>query len=129
MSIETISAHGAGGVRLNVHVAGPEDGTPVLLLHGQGCSGRVWQGVMSGRLAHSTRMIAPDYRGHGRSEKPRRGYRSNAIWAADIAALVAHFGLARPTPGTHRSSTILSASSKRSTHFCSRAPTLESTDA
>jgi non-heme chloroperoxidase len=96
VSIETITAHGAGGVRLNVHVAGPEDGTPVLLLHGQGCSGRVWQGVMSGPLACSARMIAPDYRGHGRSEKPRRGYRSSATWAADITALIAHFGLARP---------------------------------
>ncbi|HEV3321894.1 MAG TPA: alpha/beta hydrolase [Solirubrobacteraceae bacterium] len=94
--IDSTSVPGAGGVRLNVRVAGPEHGTPVLLLHGQSCSGRVWQGVMSGPLAGSARMIAPDYRGHGRSDKPHRGYRSSEIWAADIAALVAHFGLARP---------------------------------
>ena len=95
-NIESASVPGAGGVRLNVHLAGPKDGTPVLLLHGQGCSGRVWQDVMSGRLAQSARMVAPDYRGHGRSEKPNRGYRKSSIWAADIAALEAHFGLDRP---------------------------------
>ncbi len=83
-------------MRLHVHVAGPEDGTPVLLLHGQASSGRIWHDVMSGPLAQSAWMIAPDYRGHGRSDKPRRGYRSSETWAADIAALVAHFGLQRP---------------------------------
>jgi pimeloyl-ACP methyl ester carboxylesterase len=94
--IQAVAVTAAGGTRLHVHVAGPEDGTPVLLLHGQACSGRVWHEVMSGPLAESARMIAPDYRGHGRSDKPHRGYRKSSIWAADIAALVAHFGLDRP---------------------------------
>jgi non-heme chloroperoxidase len=87
---------GSGDVGLHVYVSGPWDGIPVLFLHGQGSSGRVWREVMSGPLAQRARMIAPDYRGHGLSDKPRRGYRASRTWAADVAALVAHFGLDRP---------------------------------
>jgi pimeloyl-ACP methyl ester carboxylesterase len=57
------------------------------LLHGLGVSGQVWQGI--GRLlAPSTRLIAPDLRGHGESDKPSAGYLPRD-YVGDIAALLA----------------------------------------
>ncbi len=73
-NVQTTSVPGAGSVRLNVRVAGPDDGIPVLLLHGQALSGRVWHKAMTGPLAQTARMIAPDYRAHGQLQKPRSGW-------------------------------------------------------
>lgn len=54
-------------------------GTPLLLLHGLGDQGLVWQGVAE-RLATQFRCIAPDLRGHGNSDKPpKSAYGSDAI--------------------------------------------------
>jgi len=64
------------------------DGPPLVLLHGLGVSGAVWQGI--GRLlVPSVRMIAPDLRGHGESDKPSAGYLPRD-YVGDIAALLAH---------------------------------------
>ena len=57
--------------RLSVEVAGT--GSPILLLHGLGGSGRYWAGL--GPLLDGTRMlIAPDLAGFGRSDKPGLDY-------------------------------------------------------
>jgi pimeloyl-ACP methyl ester carboxylesterase len=59
-----------------------------VLLHGLGVSGAVWQGI--GRLLHPfARLIAPDLRGHGESDKPSAGYLPRD-YVGDIAALAAH---------------------------------------
>ena len=47
----------------------PGAGTPVLLLHGIGMHGRTWDPLVD-ELPASTRVIAPDLRGHGRSQVP-----------------------------------------------------------
>jgi pimeloyl-ACP methyl ester carboxylesterase len=58
------------------------------LLHGLGVSGQVWQGF--GRLLEpSLRLIAPDLRGHGESDKPSAGYLPRD-YVGDVAALLAH---------------------------------------
>lgn len=60
----------SGGVRIHVEVTGPEDGQPVLLLHGFPDSGRLWH-HQTGALAEAGyRVIVPDQRGYGRSDKP-----------------------------------------------------------
>ena len=76
-----------GGLTLNVR-AFPSEGPSLVLLHGLGVSGAVWQGI--GRLwGGFSRLVAPDLRGHGESDKPSAGYLPRD-YVGDIAALVAH---------------------------------------
>lgn len=76
-----------GGLTLNVRSFG-SDGASLVLLHGLGVSGAVWQGV--GRLLGSlAQLVAPDLRGHGESDKPSAGYLPRD-YVGDIAALLAH---------------------------------------
>ncbi len=64
------------------------DGPTIVLLHGLGVSGAVWQGV--GRLlGQFASLLAPDLRGHGDSDKPSAGYLPRD-YAGDVAALIAH---------------------------------------
>jgi 3-oxoadipate enol-lactonase len=71
------------GVTLYVEQHG--SGEPLLLLHGLGSSGADWEEVLPA-LACRYRVILPDVRGHGRSEKPDGAY-SVPLFAADLAAL------------------------------------------
>jgi pimeloyl-ACP methyl ester carboxylesterase len=57
------------GVTLNVCVAGPADAPPVILLHGFPESHRTWRHQIAD-LARDRRVIAPDQRGFGGSDKP-----------------------------------------------------------
>lgn len=76
-----------GGLTLSVRAL-PSDGPSLVLLHGLGVSGAVWQGI--GRLFGAfARLVAPDLRGHGESDKPSAGYLPRD-YVGDIAALVAH---------------------------------------
>jgi 3-oxoadipate enol-lactonase len=68
-------------------------GTPVLLLHGLGSSGRDWELVAPGLAAHH-RVLVPDVRGHGRSGKPAGTY-GVPLFARDIAAFCDRLGLTR----------------------------------
>jgi len=65
------------------------DGEPVLLLHGLGDHGLVWQSLaMASDRIH---WVAPDLRGHGNSHKPAQGYSSQDI-IPDLEALMDHLG-------------------------------------
>lgn len=68
-------------------------GDPVLLLHGLGSSGQDWEHVVP-RLAARYRVIVPDVRGHGRSDKPPGPY-GVPLFAQDVAALCERLGLTR----------------------------------
>lgn len=70
------------------------DGPPLLLLHGIGSSGASWWPVID-RLAERFRLIVPDWRGHGASDKPDSGYLL-PDYAADLAALIDAYQLERP---------------------------------
>ena len=70
------------------------DGGPIVLLHGLSSSSRIWDQVAA-RLAPRWRVVALDQRGHGRSDKPDRGYDFATIVADDRAALAA-LGAERP---------------------------------
>jgi pimeloyl-ACP methyl ester carboxylesterase len=61
---------GDGGVGIEVFVEGPEDGTPVLLMHGWPDSHRLWRHQVEALTAAGYRTIAPDLRGFGDSDKP-----------------------------------------------------------
>ena len=77
----------ATGVTLNVALAGPDDGEPLILLHGFPESHRTWRHQIEG-LSDRYRVIAPDQRGFGRSDKPRgvEHYETDRI-VADLVAL------------------------------------------
>ncbi|MFD7449665.1 alpha/beta fold hydrolase [Kitasatospora sp. NPDC059827] len=76
------------GVHLNVAIAG--DGPAVLLLHGFPHTWRLWSGVMD-RLAGRYRVIAPDLRGLGASERAVEGYDAGTL-AADAEGLLDALG-------------------------------------
>ncbi|AJK49089.1 alpha/beta fold hydrolase [Burkholderia plantarii] len=58
------------GVRLAVHVSGPRDAPPVILVHGYPDSARVWD-RMRETLEKRYRVIAYDVRGAGASDAPK----------------------------------------------------------
>ena len=58
----------AGGVRLHVEDHG--SGTPVLLIHGWPDSGYLWRHQIPFLADHGFRVIVPDMRGLGRSDRP-----------------------------------------------------------
>ncbi|WP_051789528.1 alpha/beta fold hydrolase [Streptomyces sp. NRRL S-1022] len=72
------------GVGLNVATAGR--GPAVLLLHGFPHTWRLWTDVI-GPLARRHRVIAPDLRGFGASDRPAGGYDAGTL-AADAEALL-----------------------------------------
>ncbi|MGW2778906.1 alpha/beta fold hydrolase [Streptomyces olivaceoviridis] len=72
------------GVGLSVATAG--QGPAVLLLHGFPHTWRLWTEVI-GPLARRYRVIAPDLRGFGDSDRPTDGYDAGTL-AADAAGLL-----------------------------------------
>jgi len=76
------------GIRLHTEVFGPEDGYPVVLVHGITCALRVWAYQIAD-LSTDYRVIAFDHRGHGKSAVPPRRHRySLDILAADLDAVL-----------------------------------------
>ncbi|TNF04718.1 MAG: alpha/beta fold hydrolase [Gammaproteobacteria bacterium] len=67
-------------------------GQPLILLHGLGVSRKDW-GPQIEFFSQSNRVIAPDFRGHGDSDKPDGPY-SVPIHAADVVALMDFLGIA-----------------------------------
>jgi pimeloyl-ACP methyl ester carboxylesterase len=61
---------GDGGVGIEVFVDGPDDGRPVLLMHGWPDTHRLWRHQVAALTAAGYRTIAPDLRGFGASDKP-----------------------------------------------------------
>lgn len=82
--------------RLETHVwtSGPDDGIPLLLLHGNLVTGGWWRYV-AGSLPRDVRVIAPDLRGFGRTEAaPVDATRGLGDMVDDVHALLAALDLA-----------------------------------
>lgn len=71
-------------------------GRPVLLLHGHTLDRRVWLPVVPHLLSAGLRVIRPDLRGHGRSDRPESGYRFSDH-GGDVIALMDRLELERAT--------------------------------
>lgn len=83
-------------LRLHVHEAGPQDGVPVVLLHGNLSTGRFYEQVMAG-APERYRLLAPDMRGFGRTERvPMDATRGLRDWADDVDALLRALGVEQP---------------------------------
>lgn len=85
------------GVTLKVAHGGPADAEAIILLHGFPESHRTWRHVAPG-LARDYRVIVPDQRGFGASDRPAEvdQYRT-AHTVADIFALADAYGIDRFT--------------------------------
>src|SRR5256714_6512913 len=85
------------GVRLHYEVHGPDSGAPIVLVHGfaSHCRpnwvGTSWEGALAGG---GFRVIGPDCRGPGDSDKPPdpRAYET-PVMAADVKRLLDHLGI------------------------------------
>jgi pimeloyl-ACP methyl ester carboxylesterase len=81
------------GVRLHVRRVVDPPAPPVLLLHGLGVGGSVFQAFARRLLPHLA-AVAPDLRGHGESDAPPSGY-TPTDYARDLTELIKDMQLGR----------------------------------
>lgn len=81
-----------GGARIAFRTAGDPQGPPIVFVHGWAASGAAWAGQLSDPSLSAHRLVAVDLRGHGASDAPADGYDDPAVWAGDLAAVLAHLG-------------------------------------
>jgi len=82
------------GVRIHYEVTG--EGTPVVLLHGFPDSGRLWRHQVPALAEAGFRVIVPDQRGYGASDKPEGVDAYNLLHlVADVGAVLADAGVER----------------------------------
>jgi pimeloyl-ACP methyl ester carboxylesterase len=73
----------------------PSTGRPILLIHGNSSSSRIWQKQLQGPLGAKYRLIAIDLPGHGASSpaaNPEQDY-SGPGYSASVAAIARELGL------------------------------------
>jgi pimeloyl-ACP methyl ester carboxylesterase len=76
------------GLRLCVTAWGPQDGPTIVCLHGILDHGPAWDDVAVLLAARGYQIIAPDQRGHGRSQHAPAGAYQLLDYVADLDALV-----------------------------------------
>lgn len=83
------------GLKFDVNLAGPETGTPVVLLHGFPQTSQCWDGVTRLLSESGLRTIAPNQRGYSPGARPTGvdAYRSDEL-VADVIGLIRASGLA-----------------------------------
>lgn len=85
-----------GRLKTHVLVAGPQDGDPIVLVHGNMSSGPFWEETMLVLAGEGYRVLAPDLRGYGDTEAvPVDGTRGMRDWSDDLKALVTTLDLGR----------------------------------
>jgi pimeloyl-ACP methyl ester carboxylesterase len=84
------------GIQLRVVEEGPADGPPVLLLHGFPDSADLWRHQIPVLANAGFRVIAPDQRGFGQSDKPE-GVDNYALptLLGDVVGVLANLGVER----------------------------------
>jgi pimeloyl-ACP methyl ester carboxylesterase len=87
-----------GAQRLSVRDH-PGGSPPILALHGLASNARWWD-LVAARLSPRWRVIAPDLRGHGRSDRPETGYAFAEV-VDDLRGLVEAAGLDRVIVAGH----------------------------
>jgi pimeloyl-ACP methyl ester carboxylesterase len=85
-------------LRMRVSDSGPEDGAPVVLVHGNLSTGRFYEHLLPGAPG-DFRFLAPDMRGFGETERvPIDATRGLRDWADDVHALLQALGITAPPP-------------------------------
>lgn len=77
----------SGGIGIEYEVTG--EGKPVVLLHGFPDSGRLWRNQVPALAEAGMKVVVPDLRGYGRSDKPSEvdAYKMPAL-VGDVAAVM-----------------------------------------
>jgi pimeloyl-ACP methyl ester carboxylesterase len=82
------------GVGIHYEVSG--EGRPVVLLHGFPDSGRLWRNQVPALVDAGFKVIVPDQRGYGASDKPAGVEAYNILYlAGDVGAVLADAGVER----------------------------------
>jgi pimeloyl-ACP methyl ester carboxylesterase len=76
-----------GGLTLHYAEAGDPAGPPVVLQHGWPQHWWMWRHLIGPLADNGYRVIAPDLRGHGWSDKPKGDYRKDALMRDDLGLL------------------------------------------
>ena len=84
----------ANGIRHHYLEWGDPANPPLVMMHGIGLCAQVWN-ANARDLSRDYRVICPDLRGHGDTDKPGTGYTFLDL-GADIAAIIHALGLERP---------------------------------
>ena len=95
--LDGITTQMTGTKRLTMHVltAGPQEGAPVVFLHGNFTAATWWEEIMLA-LPENFRAIAPDMRGYGLTEDKRiDATRGMGDWSDDLDALLLTLGIAK----------------------------------
>lgn len=84
------------GLSFSVTVDGPEGGPAVVLLHGWPDAARVWRYQVPALAAAGFRVLAPDLRGFGDSDRPEgtAAYRMKTL-CRDVTGILDGFGVGR----------------------------------
>ena len=90
----TSKAIRVNGIRMHYREAGESGAPAMILLHGWPQTSYAWRKMM-GPLGRRFRVVAPDLRGMGHSDKPATGYDMRTV-ATDIRELATALGLERP---------------------------------
>jgi len=86
----------SGGVCIEYDVTGPDDGTPVVLVHGFPDTGQVWRHQVGALAEAGLRVIVPDMRGCGRSGGPDAVEAYDILYlAGDVIAVLDDLGVER----------------------------------
>jgi haloalkane dehalogenase len=89
---------GAGGLRMHYLDEGPRDAPVALCLHGQPTWSYLYRKMISGFLAVNLRVVAPDFFGFGRSDKPEEEAAYTFVFHRDsIVSLIVALNLRRIT--------------------------------
>lgn len=83
--------------RLRIHLveSGPDDGIPIVMVHGNLSTGRFFEHLMTG-APDRYRILAPDMRGFGDTERlPIDATRGLRDWSDDLHALIRRLGISR----------------------------------
>lgn len=82
-------ATGTDGANIVYRVSGDPAARPLVLLHGWAQSSSCWGEDLLAEFAQRYYVVAVDLRGHGYSDAPATGYDDSAVWAGDVAAILA----------------------------------------
>ena len=96
-TLEGVTSQVVQTARLKVHIltTGPEDGTPILFIHGNGSSATFWEETILA-LPGGFRAIAPDMRGYGDTEPlPVDATLGLSDMVEDVRSLVEELGLGK----------------------------------
>lgn len=94
MAFSETTAVAVGDLTFDVRLDGPEDGTPVVLLHGFPATSLTWSHVVPSLVDAGLRVVAPDQRGYSPGARPSdvAAYATDRL-AQDVVSLADALGL------------------------------------